>query len=375
MKKTIIMALVLVCFFTFQVLPLSGAEKQPGEEKLKKADMLLKEGKIEDSIQLLNAILEGSKNCAGAYDRLAYAYMALGRGDDAARYAARAVQLDPGLSVSYNILGMAEERKGNNAAACDYYQKAVKNDPRYAKAFNNLGNMYLKSSDFKKAEITYRAAISMDPKLAMAHNNLAFVLELQGKAAEAGREYEKALQIDPGLQMAKNNLTRLQEKQASPGASEKEKEIARAICYYETPEGYTLVKASMPQGGGRLALFEYHFFQTIILRELPPDNKINEALFAQMIVTYKQELITLLEGLMDIKNMKIAGQGYVEVDGRKVLYITTAFDYDGSPVDGLFSLISSPGGKRSVLIMAIAPRGLYQRGATEAFLKKMRFEK
>jgi len=197
-------------------------------------------------------------------------------------------------------------------------------------------------------------------------NRAATVLSIQEKV-------KKQIEEDQQKYFLRQQLHEIR-KQLGEDFSE-EKEIARAICAYETPDGFTLVKATLPQGGGRLALFEYHFFQKIVLRELPADTTINEILFSQMIVTYKHELITLLEGLMNIRNMKIVGQGYVDVDRRKVLYISTAFDYDNSPVDGLFSVITSSAGQRSVLIMAIAPRGLYQRAATEAFLKKVRFEK
>ena len=345
------------------------------KDALQKADRLISEGKMNEARSLLLEMVKEDKNNAAACDRLAYVSMASGASDEAENYAKMAVKLDGTLAISWNILGMAEERRGNNAQAAEFYQKAVKNDPSYAKAYNNLGNIYLKCSDFTNAEKTYRKALSMDPGLAMAHNNLAYVLELQGKAGEAKSEYEKALKIKPDLEMAQNNLKHLQEKQGASKVSGEEKALAQGICHFETPEGYVLVKAMSPQGGGKLALFEYHFFQKTVLRELPKDNKINETVFAQMIVDYKQELIALLEGLMEIRDMKIAGQGYVEVDRRKVLYVSTVFDYGGSRVEGMFTVITNPKDRRSVLIMAIAPRGLYQRVSTEAFLKHLYFER
>jgi tetratricopeptide (TPR) repeat protein len=386
MQKALLFFVCLCGFFACLMAPLPSREglsckeslspkrARQVKEKLDKVEILITQGKCEESVTILKEVIEEDSKCAAAYDRLAYAFMVLGKADEAERNAAKAVQLDPGLSVSYNILGMSEERRNNNAQALEYYLKAVKNDPRYAKAFNNLGNSYLRSSDFKKAEETYRAALSLDPTLAMAHNNLARVLELQGKIQEARKEYEKALQIDPAMEMAKENLKRLQERQAPVKLTDKDRACARSICHFEIPEGYALVKASEAvAGGGRLAVIEYRSFQKFVLRELPKDNKIDETVFAQMIVKYKSELITLLEGLMEGKHMKVVGQGYVDLDRRKVLYVSTVFEYDGSPVEGIFSLITSQRGERSVLIIALAPRGLYQRSVTDGFLKKIYF--
>ncbi len=356
--------------------PLAAKEASQGKEALlKSADVLSAEGKRDEAINEYLKVLRIDPKCARAYDRLAYLTMSLGRDKEAFEYARRAVSFDDTLSVSFNILGMMEEGRGNIDGAETYYLKAVKNNPSYAKALNNLGNIYLKRKVYRRAEETYRNAIAQEPRLAMAHNNLAYVYEIQGKLKDAEDEYQKALAADPSLQITRNNLKRLNEKMAEKEASAEERKLAESICTVQMPQGFRLVKSAVPKDGGKLALYEYNYFQKVLLREIPKENTMTEELFSQMILKYKDELIKLLEPFMEVKAMKINGQGYVEVDGRKVLYISTEFQYGGVPVDGVFTVITASKKKLSTLIMAIAPKGLYEREITERFLRKAHFDK
>jgi len=341
---------------------------------LKSADALFADGKREEAVKEYLKVLQVDPKCAKAYDRLAYLSMSLGRDSEAYDYARRAVSLDDSLSVSFNILGMMEEARGNLDEAETYYQKAVKNNPSYAKALNNLGNIYVKRKDYRRAEETYRKAIEKEPKLAMAYNNLAYIYEIQGRMKNAEEEYQKAIAADPGLQISRNNLTRLKEKMAEKEASAEERKVAGSICTVQLPQGFRLVTGSLPKDGGKLALYEYNYLQKVVLRELPKDNTMTEELFSQMIIKYKDELIKLLEQLMEAKSMKITGQGYIEVDGRKLLYISTQFQHGGVPVDGVFAVVTATRKKLSTLVMALAPKGLYERDVTERFLKKAHFD-
>jgi tetratricopeptide (TPR) repeat protein len=366
---------VVVLVLALPLLVSAGPSKGAQEKVMQQADSLLKDGKIEEAAALYKKLLEADARYAPASDKLAFVYMSLGKTAEAGQYARQAIALDPSLSISYNILGMIEEHKGNIAGAQNYYEKAVANNPRYAKAFNNLANIYVKNRDYPKAEETYKKAITLEPDLAMAHNNLAYLFEIEGNMKEARSHYQKALSINPGLEMAKNNLKRLDDKLAGGVATAEDRAIADSLCTYELPPGYRLVKGVHPREGGSLAFFDYNFLQKIIVRELPRDNPINETLFSQMIVEYKSELLTLLEGLMEVKNMKTVGQGYLEIDRRKVLYISTEFEYGGAAVEGMFTLVSPSKSKRNVLIASIADKGLFRREVAERFLRKMSFEK
>jgi len=378
LKNFSILSAVLIATIIVILLPVSlqAREKTQGKDAiLKRADSLFAEGKRDEAANEYLNVLKVDPKCAVAYDRLAYLSMSLGRDKEAFEYARRAVSLDDTLSVSFNILGMMEEGRGSIDEAETYYLKAVRNNPAYAKALNNLGNIYLKRKDYRRAEETYQKAIAREPELAMAHNNLAYVYEIQGKLKLAEEEYQKALAADSSIQIARNNLVRLKDKMAEKEAGPEEQKVADSICTVQLPQGFRLVKGAVPKDGGKLALYEYNYFQKVLLRELPKENTMNEELFSQMIIKYKDELIRLLEQLMEAKAMKINGQGYVEVDGRKVLYISTGFQHGGVPVDGVFAVVTASKKKLSTLIMAIAPKGLYERNVTERFLRKAHFDR
>ncbi|MHC9540200.1 MAG: tetratricopeptide repeat protein [Vulcanimicrobiota bacterium] len=378
MRKFSILSSVLITAIIVALLSVSlyAKEKTQGKEVLlKSADALFAEGKRDEAVKEYLKVLQADPKCANAYDRLAYLSMSLGRDREAFEYARKAVSFDDTLSVSFNILGMMEEGRGSIDEAETYYLKAVRNNPSYAKALNNLGNIYVKRKEYRRAEETYQKAIVQEPKLAMAHNNLAYIYEIQGKLKSAEEEYQKALAADSSSQIARNNLTRLKDKMAEKEAGAEERKVAESICSVQLPQGFRLVKGVVPKDGGKLALYEYNYFQKVLLRELPKENTMTEELFSQMILKYKDELIKLLEQLMEAKAMKINGQGYVEVDGRKVLYISTEFQHGGVPVDGVFAVVTASKKKLSTLIMAIAPKGLYERNVTERFLKKAHFDR
>lgn len=375
MKLTEICTLVLVILLTLAGSPRVQARRESVDDILRRADSCVKEGRLDDAIKEYRHAIDRDKNCATAYDRLALLYMTRGSADEARSAAENAVRLDPGVSVSYNILGIVEERRKNLTRAEEYYKKAVQNDPRYAKAYNNLGNIYVIRNDLKKAEETYRQATTFDPKLAMAHNNLAYALEMQGRLQEAVVEYEQAQSIEPGNRMISANLSRVKEKLSLPDSGASELTIAESICSFNIPQGFRLTRGAIEEHGGKIAIFDYNFSQRIIIRELPRDSKMNETLFAQMIVQYKQELLKLLEELVSVKGMNAVGQGYTDIDKRKVLYISTEFVDAGTTMEGVFSLVSQAEMNRNVLIVALAPKGTYRRDITESFLRSITFQR
>jgi len=57
--------------------------------------------------------------------RLAFAYLNRGRNNDAAEYAARAVEIDPTNSEGWIVLGAGKYQTGDRKAAKDAYRKCV----------------------------------------------------------------------------------------------------------------------------------------------------------------------------------------------------------------------------------------------------------
>jgi len=162
--------------------------------------------------------------------RLADAYDAAGRTDDAIASYKRAIELKPSFAY-YNNLGGIEGRAGKIDDATAAYQKAAEIDPaQAAQAWRNFGITMYNANKYKEAVDPLKKATELDPKNAQAWYLLGTVLvgtmgfkkvgdkdvpDVQPGTVEA---YQHAVELDPngtwGTQ-AKQGLDMLQ--QIAPG--------------------------------------------------------------------------------------------------------------------------------------------------------------
>ncbi|MFI5058909.1 MAG: tetratricopeptide repeat protein [Candidatus Acidiferrales bacterium] len=182
--------------------------------------------------------LEGAKAAAPEkdpnlhliYARLADAYDAAGRNDDAIAAYKQAIESKP-TAAYYNNLGGIEGRAGKIDEATAAYQKSAELDPpNAAQAWRNFGITLYNASRLKEAVNPLKKSTELDPKNAQGWyllgaalvgtmetkkvgDKLEFVI--QPGTAEA---YQKALELDPNGQygaQAKQGLDALQ--QIAPG--------------------------------------------------------------------------------------------------------------------------------------------------------------
>ena len=162
--------------------------------------------------------------------RLADAYDAAGRTDDAIAAYKRAIELKPSFAY-YNNLGGIEGRAGKVEDATAAYQKAAEIDPaQAAQAWRNFGITMYNANKYKEAVDPLKKATELDPKNPQAWYLLGTVLvgtmgfkkvgdkdvpDVQPGTVEA---YQHAVELDPngtwGTQ-AKQGLDMLQ--QIAPG--------------------------------------------------------------------------------------------------------------------------------------------------------------
>ncbi|HVO29708.1 MAG TPA: tetratricopeptide repeat protein, partial [bacterium] len=84
------------------------------------------------------AIARGSDS-PWTFNNIGYAYLVLGKTDDAVRELEKAVSFDTGVTPSiWNNLGLAYEKKGELADAANAYRAALAGNPGYVKAKVNL---------------------------------------------------------------------------------------------------------------------------------------------------------------------------------------------------------------------------------------------
>jgi tetratricopeptide (TPR) repeat protein len=182
--------------------------------------------------------LEGAKAAAPEkdanlhliYARLADAYDAAGRSDEAIAAYKQAVEQKP-LAAYYNNLGGIEGRAGKIDEATSAYQKSAELDPaNAAQAWRNFGITLYNASRLKEAVDPLKKSIALDPKSAQAWYLLGAALVGSMETKKVGDKlefviqpgtveaYQRALELDPNGQygvQAKQGLDALQ--QIAPG--------------------------------------------------------------------------------------------------------------------------------------------------------------
>ncbi len=250
----------------------------PFEQKYDLVSKLMEEGRIPESVRILDEIIKARKDFLKAYDKLYQIYLSQGlvdeglgvleqgflatpdnymsvsgygralvkQGRDAkgAQFLEEAVALFDKDAEVWNFLGVAYWRLGDMERAQDRFNKAIELDFDNAIFNVNIGSFYVtmaqktkSPADVQRAVQYFQTAKSSDPLLASAYNGLGGALKLQGKRDEALLNWEKALEIDPNYALSAYNLAVLYLEKADK---------ARALEYcqrYLSIKGNTLTSA------------------------------------------------------------------------------------------------------------------------------------
>jgi tetratricopeptide (TPR) repeat protein len=115
---------------------------------------------------------------------------------EAQKMARRAIELDPGNPIAYNMLGVALELSGNiDKTTEDAYRRAVALDPEFALAYAHLGRLLRRNGRVNESSQAYRRAIELArdvPTMIM----VADVLQSQQRYAESEKLLRQALRED-----------------------------------------------------------------------------------------------------------------------------------------------------------------------------------
>jgi Flp pilus assembly protein TadD len=140
------------------------------------------------------------------YDIVGTLYLQDGRPQEAAKFLAESLRLNPASAPTHYNMGLALSMMRRFSDAEYEFQEAVRLDPAHAEAFNNLGAMHHVAGDLDRAATYYRQAVVIRPDNAEARNNLARVLATQGQHAAAAIEYRAALALRPDMVSALSGL-------------------------------------------------------------------------------------------------------------------------------------------------------------------------
>ena len=116
----------------------------------------------------------------------------------ALKWFSRAVEQDPGNSVTHCNLGSALRGLGDNAGAASSYRRAIELSPRQAMFLHNLGELLVEQGEAEDAVECFEQALQIDPRDLRSMLGLGKARNALGGLARAVECYRQAIEIDPG---------------------------------------------------------------------------------------------------------------------------------------------------------------------------------
>ena len=108
----------------------------------------------------------------------------------------KTVELDPGMFVAQNQLGLLALNTGQRQEAEFRFKKAIEAEPAFAEAQSNLAVVYSQKGKLAEAASLFQEAINNDPNYSKAHVNYGLLLVQQGSLVEAEQQFRIAIQIN-----------------------------------------------------------------------------------------------------------------------------------------------------------------------------------
>jgi arylsulfatase A-like enzyme/Flp pilus assembly protein TadD len=200
--------------------------------EIRRINTLFENGRFEDSIAPLQALLAKEPRMSIIYAKLGGSYMKLHQYEEAVPVLRKAVDLDPGLTMAQMDLGRSLLRVGDTDGAVQVFEGVTKRIPNlldaqvfleiaYARAnripetiqqcrkvlevlpehygsYLALGRFLAKSGDLAGAVPNLEKAAGLRPKAAEPHASLASVYDRMGRKDDAAHERETAQKLGRG---------------------------------------------------------------------------------------------------------------------------------------------------------------------------------
>ena len=144
-------------------------------------------------------------NLAIACHEEGFSRLRAGKPGEAARFAARALALEPGRADTHNLLGLAALAGKDPAGAEQHMLKALELDPHHFRAITNLATAYAETGRLREAESAYRKALDLNPDYFDAWNNLGLLRQKAGNPGDAITAFTQAIRCNPNSAVAHNN--------------------------------------------------------------------------------------------------------------------------------------------------------------------------
>jgi len=173
-------------------------EKRPEDGEVARGANLLKEGCVDESIEVFQAVIRQNPKSVNAMRFLAMAYWhEKERMDDAEALLRRVVEMAPDFVVAWINLGMVLVERNKLLDAIDAYQHATSLAPDNPVAWGGLGNAYAVANYQEKGGEAYARAVSLSPENPTLQMGHAHILKTLGDQDGALRAYRAAIVAKP----------------------------------------------------------------------------------------------------------------------------------------------------------------------------------
>jgi len=239
---------------------------------------LYSSGHIEESLNLIDALLKDYPDEARLYNLSGSCHKALDQLDKAVKSYEQALIINPNFAEAHSNLGNTLKALGQLDAAVKRYEKALVIKPNYADAHYNLGNTLKALGQLDAAVHSYEKALEVKPNYVSAHTNLGVTLNELGQLDAAIKCYEQVLEIKPNCVDAHNNLgSTLYDLGQLEAAVERYEKVLEIKPNYVS--AYTNLGVSL-KDLGQLGLAIKHFEQALAIKPDDADSLIQLSIYA-----------------------------------------------------------------------------------------------
>lgn len=149
------------------------AQSEALDDKVLRAESLLKARRYEDALDVLNEIIAADPENGGIYAYAAQALIGLKQYESAVEYAHEAVRLDPMNVTASAIAGEVQLRLQNWEEALVHFQHVIHLDSNCSSAYFGVGRVFHERQQYDEAIEIFRQALTLDAKYRKAYAGLA----------------------------------------------------------------------------------------------------------------------------------------------------------------------------------------------------------
>lgn len=144
-----------------------------------------------DALAGFESVMESDETRAKALQGRGITLTLMGRGELGLPLLRQAVEREPGLWRSWNVIGRSHALEGDAEKALASYDRALLANGQAAPIYNNRGMTLIMTKRYSEAESSFRLALALDPALMAAKMNLRLALAWQGRYDEAVAELKR----------------------------------------------------------------------------------------------------------------------------------------------------------------------------------------